>query len=147
MIGVRSPAGARRGRPAPTPFPANAGIPLPPADNRHSRWWRAQYHKTAGGLVQEERDRGSLMAIGPQTVGREITMPPSDTAGQSVDVAGWARKTAGSGWRCGVPVETLAGNVMGGCNRRLDAGYRKSTGPQPCVWYADHGCNEANKRW
>jgi len=113
MIGVRSPAGARRGRPALTPFPANAGIPLPPADNRHSRWWRAQCHKTAGGLVQEERDRGSLMAIGPQTVGRGITMPPSDTAGQSVDVAGWACKTAGSGRRCGVPVETLAGNVMG----------------------------------
>jgi len=48
-----------------------------------------------------ERDRGSATAIGPWTTGRGITASPlllSDTAGQSVDVAGGcARETAGSG--------------------------------------------------
>ena len=59
--------------------------------------------KTVGGRVRGERDRGSATAIGPRTTGQGITAsppPPSDTAGQSVDVAGGggcARETAGSG--------------------------------------------------
>jgi len=83
-------------RPDPAPFLADDGTPSLPADDQHSRQWRAQNGR---GRVRGERDRGSATAIGPRTTGRGITAsPPSDTAGQSVDVAGgWARETAGSG--------------------------------------------------
>jgi len=65
----------------------------PPADDQHSRQLFAQNGRG-------ESDRGSATAIGPRTTSRGITAshPPSDTAGQSVDVAGgWVRETAGSG--------------------------------------------------
>ena len=46
MIGVGSPAGARRGggdhRPDPAPFPADDGTLSPPAADQHSRQWRTQ---------------------------------------------------------------------------------------------------------
>jgi len=54
MIGVGSPAGARRGRgdhrPDPAPFPTDDGTPTPPADDQHSRQWHAQ--------------NGRMMAVG-----------------------------------------------------------------------------------
>jgi len=59
MIGVGSPAGARRGRgdhrPDAAPFPADDGTPSPPLDYQHSRQWRAQNGR--GGRVLGERDR------------------------------------------------------------------------------------------
>jgi len=46
-----------------------------------------------------ERDRGSTMAIGYRTTGREITASPRLTLldNRSTSRAGWARETAGSG--------------------------------------------------
>ena len=90
VIGVGSPAGARRGRgdhrPDPAPFPADDGTPSPPADDQHSRQWCTQNGQGGG---YGDRDRGSTTAIGPRMTGRGITAyTPSDTAGQSVDVAG-----------------------------------------------------------
>jgi len=46
VIGVGSPAGGGH-RPDPEPFPVNDGTPLPPADDQHSRQWRA--HNGRGG--------------------------------------------------------------------------------------------------
>ena len=63
VIGVGSPAEARRGRgdhrPYPAPFPADDGTPSPPA-----------------GRVRGERDQGSAMAIDPRTMRRGITASP-----------------------------------------------------------------------
>ena len=80
VIGVGSPAGARRGRgdyrPDPAPFPDDQHRPAVACSKR-----------SGGGYG------GSATAIGPRTTGRGITASPlpSDTAGQSVDVAGCAR--------------------------------------------------------
>jgi len=78
------PVGARMGggdhRSDPAPFPADDGTPSPPADDQHSRQWRAQNDRGEG---TGERDRGSATAIGPRTTGRGITAShPSDAAGQ-----------------------------------------------------------------
>ena len=55
--------------------------------------WRARNVNSG----QRNATREAQWPIGPLTTGRGIP-PPSDTAGQSVDVAGrWARKTAGIG--------------------------------------------------
>ena len=64
---------------------------------------------------------------GPQTTGRGITGPTSDAAEQSVDVAGVGIHTRNGGqWpglrRRGTRVETHAGKVMGGGDRRLGYG-------------------------
>jgi len=90
VIGVGSPAGARRGRGDhqldPAPFPVDAGTPLAPAEDQHSRQWRAQNGRGGYG---GERNLGSAMAIGPRTTGQGITSRlPSDAARQLVDVAG-----------------------------------------------------------
>jgi len=53
--------------------------------------------KTAGGSVRGARDRGSAIAIGPQTTGRGITALPVGRRWRSTSRAGWARETAGSG--------------------------------------------------
>ena len=93
MIGVGSPAGARRGchRPDPAPFPADDGTPTPPADDQHSRQWRAQ---NGGGLrrsVTGEAQRPSA----PRTTGQGITASPP--VGRRWTREGWARETASSG--------------------------------------------------
>ena len=77
---VRTFRGRGDHRPDPAPFPDDQHRPAVACSKR-----------SGGGYG--ERDRGSATAIGPRTTGRGITASPlpSDTAGQSVDVAGYAR--------------------------------------------------------
>jgi len=117
VIGVGSPAGARRGRGDhrldPAPFPADDGTPSPPADDQHSRQWRAQNGRG-------ERDRGSATAIGPQTTGQGITASPRRTSldNRSTSCVGWARETAGSGRVSGAVAHVSKSRHAG---RRRDA--------------------------
>ena len=94
----RGRRGAIAGQSA-TLFPANARTP---SIDQHSQWWRTQNVAkrlgATGGAGPGTRNGRS--ARGRRV--RELPCRPfpslSDTAGQSVDVAGgWARKTAGSG--------------------------------------------------
>ena len=93
VIGVGSPAGARRGRgdhqPDPAPFPADDGTSSPPADDQHSQQWHTQNGRGVWG---------STTAIGPRTTGRGITAspPPSDAAGRGRDGRVKRRAAAGS---------------------------------------------------
>jgi len=69
--------------------------PSPPADDQHSRQWRAQNGRGEG---TGERDRGSATANGPRMMGRGITpsrRTPLDN--RSTSRGGWARETADSG--------------------------------------------------
>ena len=77
VIGVGSPAGARRGRgdhrPDPAPFPADDRTP---SRLRTINTAGSCALKTVRGRVRGESDRGSATAIGPRTTGRESPPPP-----------------------------------------------------------------------
>jgi len=130
VIGVGSPAEARRGRgdhrPYPAPFPADDGTPSPPADDLHSRQWRAQNGRGEG---YGGGDQGSAPAIGPRTTGREITASPSGRTpldNRSTSRVVWARETAGSN-RLSSAVATcqkadVQRSATEGRDRRPDAG-------------------------
>jgi len=79
-------------RPDPALFPADDGTPTPPADDQHSRQWRAQNGRGEG---TGERDRESATAIGPRTTGQGIAASPP--VGRRWTWEGWARETASSG--------------------------------------------------
>ena len=121
VIRVGSPAGARMGRgdhrPDWAPFPADNGIPSPPADDQHSRQWRTK------------NDQGSATAIGPRTTGRGITASPRRTSldNRSTSRAGWARETAGSSRVSGAVVHPLKrdGETQSPTGCRV----RETTGP------------------
>jgi len=124
VIGVGSPAGARRGchRRDPAPFPADDGTPTPPADDQHSRQWHAQNDRWEG---TGERDRGSTTAIGPLTTGRGITasLPP---VGRRWTREGWARETASSGRVSGAVVHLSKSRRA--AQQQCDGGTRSPTG-------------------
>ena len=100
MIWAGSPAGAKGGGQAiagrsPTLFPANVATPsIDTAGSGASETSQKRLGEGATG----ECDQGSAMADRPLDDGTgNRRPPPSDAAGQSVDVAGgWTRKMAGS---------------------------------------------------
>ena len=99
MIGVGSPAVARRGchRPDPAPFPADDGTPTPPADDQHSRQWRAQ---NGGGLRRSVTGEAQRPSAPGRRAGESPPPPrrtPLDNDNRLTSLAGWAREMAGSG--------------------------------------------------
>ena len=62
-------------RPDPAPFPADNGIPSPPADDQHSRQWRAHNGQWE---VMGERDRGRQR---PSARGRQAGESPRPAVG------------------------------------------------------------------
>jgi len=83
-------------QPDPALFPADDGTPSPPADNQHSRQWRAQNGRGQG---TGDRDWGSTTAIGPRTTDWGVTASLRRTPldNRSTSRAGWGRETASSG--------------------------------------------------
>jgi len=140
VIGVGSPAGARRGgrnhRPDPAPFPADDGTPSPPADDQHRRQWRAPMGR---GRVWWERNWGSATAIGPQTMGWRITASPHRTSldNRSTLWAGWARDTAhlSKSRRAARRREAIADRTPGMGDHRPAIGRGRTIG-RHCGWSA-----------
>ena len=89
-------------------FPADAGTPSPPADDRHSDIAGGGAPEIAGGGGYRGSATGEAQwLIGLWMAGRGIAVPPSssDAAGQSVDITGgWERKPAGRGRVSGTAV-------------------------------------------
>jgi len=127
MIGVGSPAGARRGggdhRPDPAPFPADDGTLSPPAADQHSRQWRTQNGRVGRvwGIATGEAQRPPNDGPGNHRI------PLSDAAAQSVDVAGgmgvWNGGQRPSLLRRGAPAKMQTCSATEGRDRRTDAGY------------------------
>jgi len=75
VIGVGSPVGGGDHWPDPAPFPADDGTPSPPADDQHSRQWRAHNGRWE---VMGERDRGRQR---PSARGRRAGESPRPAVG------------------------------------------------------------------
>ena len=97
--GVRSPAGARRGRgdhrPNPAPFPADDGTQSPPVDDRHSGRWRTQNGRgsTTGKVQRPSAPRLRAGESPPPPVGRRWTI------GRRRGRDGRVKWRAAAGWK------------------------------------------------
>jgi len=123
MIGVGSPAGARRGchRPDPAPFPADDGTPTPPADDQHSRQWRAQ---NGGGLRRSVTGEAQRPSAPGRRARESPPPPPSDAAGCGRDGRVKRRAAAGSSAPWGTCQKAdVQRDGRTRSDRRPDAGY------------------------
>jgi len=85
--GTKGVRGVIAGRPQ-TPFLANAGTPSPLTDDRHSWRWRARTSQNGrGGYRWSEMGEMQWPSAPAGRWAGESPPPPSDAAGQSVDVS------------------------------------------------------------
>ena len=111
----RGREGGIAGRP-PTLFPADAGTP---SIDRHSGWWRAinTAERPGKGATRWARQGKSKHRSAPGRRAGE-SPPPSDSTGQSVNVAGgWACKMVGSGRVSGAVVHVSTQSADVECDR------------------------------
>jgi len=126
VIGVGSPAGARRGGGAITGWTRRRSRLMtgsPPAGDQHSPQMRTQNGR---GRVRGECDRGRATAIGPRRWAGESPPPPvgrRKTVGQRCGRDGHVKRRAVAGspvpWRT---CQNQTCSATQGRNRRLDAG-------------------------
>jgi len=139
-IRVGSPAGVRRAEglssAGPGAVPGRWRDPIPSADDQHSRQLRAQNGQGEGTgerdwEVQRPSDRG-------RRAGESPPPPlPSDTAGQSVDVAGWGVK------RRAAAASPAPWRTCQNADMQRDIGTRSPTG----WWRSAHLMSALTRLW